>query len=120
MPDWENGVLFIGDKGLLVSGYFNHVLLPEKDFPPPPKPDPEDGGYEERHHQEWIQAIKTGGATSCNFDYAGALAETVQLGNAAYRSGEKIVWDPVRLEAVNNNSKAAQYIRHQYRSGWSL
>jgi predicted dehydrogenase len=119
LPDWDSGVLFIGDKGMLVSGYFNYALLPEKNFPAPPKLDPEGGDYEKKHHQEWIQAIKTGGATSCNFDYAGALAETVQLGNAAFRSGGKIVWDPARLEAVNNPN-AAQFIRHHYRSGWSL
>jgi hypothetical protein len=119
VADWDSGVLFIGEKGMLASGYFNHVLLPEKDFPAPPPPEGGGDNYEPKHHQEWIQAIKSGGAASCNFDYAGTLAETVQLGNAAYRCGEKILWDPARFQAVNNPG-AAQYIHHHYRAGWKI
>ena len=32
IPQWENGVLFIGDKGMLLSDYGKHVLLPEDKF----------------------------------------------------------------------------------------
>ena len=95
------------------------MLLPEKDFPAPPAAGAGGDDYEKKHHQEWIQAIKSGGTTSCNFDYAGRLAETVQLGNAAYRSGGKIVWDAERLQAANN-PEAAQYIHHHYRAGWRI
>jgi hypothetical protein len=109
----------MGDAGMLLSDYFNHVRLPEKEPSAPRQSWPDDDHYEQKHHQEWIQAIKTEGATSCNFDYAGTLAETVQLGNAAYRSGQKIVWDPARLKALNN-PLAAQYIHHHYRSGWKI
>jgi predicted dehydrogenase len=119
VADWGSGVLFMGEKGMLASGYFNYMLLPEKDFPAPPAPGAGGDDYEQKHHQEWIQAIKSGGATSCNFDYAGRLAETVQLGNAAYRSGGKILWDPARLQAANNPD-AAQYIHHHYRAGWRI
>jgi predicted dehydrogenase len=120
LPEWGNGVLFIGDKGMLLSEYFRHVLLPEKDFPPPPATASAGGDdYEGKHHRQWIEAIKTGGTTSCNFDYSGALTEAVLLGNAAYRSGGKILWDPVRLQAAGN-PVAEQYIRHHYRTGWKI
>jgi predicted dehydrogenase len=120
LPEWGNGVLFIGDKGMLLAEYWKYVLLPEKDFPPPPAvARRKDDDYERKHHQEWIKAIKTGGTTSCNFDYSGALTESVLLGNAAYRSGGKIVWDPVNLQAVGN-PLAKQYIRHHYRKGWKI
>ena len=40
IPQWPDGVLFIGDKGMLLSDYSKHLLLPEKQFegfvPPPP------------------------------------------------------------------------------------
>ena len=42
------------------------------------------------HHQEWIDACKTGSPTTCNFDYSGAVTETVLLGNVAYRAGKKL------------------------------
>jgi len=119
MPAWgPDGVLFVGEKGMLLANYDKYVLLPEKEFAgyePPPHSIPDSIG----HHAEWIQAIKTGGPTTCNFDYSGALTEAVLLGNVAYRSGTKIEWDPHHLRAIGN-PKAERFIQHQYRKGWSL
>jgi hypothetical protein len=114
----DDGTLFIGDKGKLQSSYGKHRLLPEKDFVGfvPPKPSiPRSIG----HHEEWIQACKTGGPTTCNFDYAGALTETGLLGNVAYRVGKKIEWDPKNLRA-KNCPEAEQFIQHHYRAGWKI
>ena len=113
-----NGVLFIGEKGDLVADYGNHKVFPEeafKDFKRPEKTIPESIG----HHAEWIQAAKTGSATTCNFGYSGALTESVLLGNVAYRVGKKIDWDPTALQA-KNCPEAAPYVRPAYRKGWSL
>jgi predicted dehydrogenase len=122
LPDWGNGVLFIGDKGMLLAGYWDYLLLPKPGATETPKartkPKREDD-YETVHHQEWINAIKTGGKTSCNFDYAGALTEAVLLGNVAYRSGAKVTWDAEALRAVGN-AQAEEFIQHHYRSGWSI
>ncbi|MFA6564260.1 MAG: hypothetical protein WCV00_20325 [Verrucomicrobiia bacterium] len=68
---------------------------------------------------EWINACKTGGPTTCNFDYSGALAETVLLGNVAYRTGERLTWDSQLLRPVNC-PKADHFIQHQYRKGWRI
>src|SRR5262249_8102398 len=40
IPKWNDGVLFVGAKGMILSNSSKHVLLPEKDFRdfPPPKP----------------------------------------------------------------------------------
>jgi predicted dehydrogenase len=116
--DWKSGVLFVGEKGWLLSDYGRHLLLPEKDFEGLQRPDPfipDSIG----HHQEWIQACKTGGRTTCPFDYSGPLTETALLGNVAYRAGEKLEWDPVTLRA-RNCPEATRYIEHEYREGWAL
>src|SRR6185437_11710518 len=84
IPRWPDGHLFIGDKGLLLSNYDKHLLLPEKNFEgfqPPPQKYPHSPG----HHQEWIQACKSGGPTLANFDYSGWLTEANHLGNVAFR-----------------------------------
>jgi predicted dehydrogenase len=119
LPEWGNGVLFVGDKGMLLAAYEKYVLLPEKNFPVPPARPQRPDDYEGKHHQEWIAAIKNGGATSCNFDYSGALTEAVLLGNVAYRSGAKVDWNPASLSAAGN-ARAEQYIRHHYRRGWKI
>ena len=58
-------------------------------------------------------------ATTCNFDYSGALAETVLLGNVAYRAGGKLQYD-ARTGRVTGNANAEQYLRREYRRGWTL
>jgi predicted dehydrogenase len=119
LPQWGDGTLFVGEKGMLLADYGRHVLLPEDKFrgfqrPKPTIPD------SLGHHREWIEAIKTGGTTTCNFDYAGALTEAVLLGNVSYRLGNKpLTWDAKNLKAVNE-PEAERFIQHHYRRGWNL
>jgi hypothetical protein len=118
IPQWGNGVLFIGDKGMLLADYGKNLLLPEeqyKDFKRPEQTIPESLG----HHQEWITACKTGSPTLSNFEYACALTEANHLGNVAYRVGKKIEWDSTTLRCPNA-PEAAKFIRREYRKGWDL
>lgn len=118
IPQWGSAVLFVGDKGMLLSDYGKHVLLPEdqyKDFERPEPFIPASKG----HHAEWIHACKTGDPTTCNFEYAGWLTEANHLGNVAYRAGEKLEWNPQEMKATNT-SAAEPYIKRKYRMGWTL
>ena len=71
------------------------------------------------HHNEWMEAIRTGKPALCAFEYAGPLAETVLLGNVAYRSGKKLDWDAASLKA-KNCPEAEQFLKREYRKGWTL
>ncbi len=118
VPRWGAGVIFVGSKGMLVADYGRYVLLPEEDFEgftPPPKSIPDSVG----HHREWLDACKTGGTTTCSFDYSGALTEAVLLGNVSYRCGRPLEWDAKACK-VTNTSEAEKYLRHHYREGWKL
>jgi predicted dehydrogenase len=118
LPKWGMGVLFVGEKGMLQADYDRRLLFPKdkyKDFKAPEPTIPSSIG----HHAEWIAACKDGRPTTCNFDYSGALTESVLLGNVAYRVGQKIEWDAANLK-VTNCSDAENYLRRDYRKGWSL
>jgi predicted dehydrogenase len=118
LPKWGDGVLFVGDKGMLLADYGNRKLLPEKQFEgyeAPKQTIPNSIG----HHKEWIEACKSSGPTTCNFDYSGALTEAVLLGNVAYRLGKPITWDAKALKATGEPD-ADKFLHKEYRKPWSL
>ncbi len=118
VPQWANAVLFIGSEGMLIADYGQHKLLPEEKFADFKRPEPfipDSIG----HHREWVEACKTGGQTTCNFDYSGALTEAALLCNVALRTGKKLTWDVKNLKAVGC-PEADAFLRREYRKGWTL
>lgn len=118
IPQWGNGVLFIGDEGMLLADYNKHLLLPEdkfKDFQPPEPFIPDSPGQ----HEEWLLACMNGTPTASPFSYSGPLTEANHLGNVAFRAGEKIVWDAKNMR-VTNVERANQFLSREPRAGWSL
>ena len=113
-----SGVMFVGSEGKMFANYGSYKLFPEEKFanyqPPKPSISKSIG-----HHAEWIKACKDGSATTCNFDYSGALSEAVLLGNVAFRVGEKLEWDAKNLRATNCPA-ADKYISKKYRPGWEV
>ena len=118
IPQWPNGMLFVGDKGMILADYRKHVLLPEKEFEGFKRPAPSIPSSP-GHWAEWVRACKTGGPTGSNFEYAGWLTEANHLGNVAYRAGKRLEWDAERMKATNC-SEADEFIRREYRAGWKL
>jgi predicted dehydrogenase len=115
---WGLGVLFVGDKGMLAADYGHYNLLPKEqfdDFTPPAKSIADSIG----HWKEWVQACKSGSPTTCNFDYSGALTETILLGIVAFRSGQRLEWDAAGLKATNYPD-AERFVRKQYRKGFEV
>jgi predicted dehydrogenase len=113
-----SGVMFVGSEGKLFGDYTNYRLFPQEKyagFELPAPSIPRSIG----HYAEWIRACKEGTATTCNFDYGGALTESVLLGNVAFRTGKKIQWDANRL-TVTNVPDAARLIKKEYRPGWEV
>jgi predicted dehydrogenase len=114
-----NGTVFTGDDGQLVVDHGKMPqLLPEEkyaDFEGPEPFLPTSPG----HHQQWIDACKTGSRTGSPFTYAGPFTEIVLLGNVAYRSGASIDWDP-SAGRVTNVPAANEYLTKEYRHGWEI
>jgi predicted dehydrogenase len=116
----NEGLVFVGDNGTIMCGFSGEDphLLPEsrmKTFQPPPKTLPRSPGND----CEWIEACKGGKPGGANFEYEAAITETILLGNVALRSGKKLYWDGPNLK-VTNVPAAQQYVKFEYRPGWTL
>ena len=117
----DSASLMVGSKGTLYSpdDYGGKsIWLPKdqyKDYKPPAPTLPRSPG----HHAEWIAACKGGPPAMSNFEHAGPFTEFVLLGNVAIRTQKKIEWDAEGLKA-KGCPEADQYIKREYRKGWSL
>jgi hypothetical protein len=129
----ESGSLVIGEKGMMMSlsdyGSSDQVIfdanvdlgsitVPEV-FPRNAKPG-EKLNMDQAQKDEWIAGFNGGPKPMSNFDYAGMLTEFIVLGNIAIRMpGEKLAWDGPGMK-FSNNEKANQYLKNDYREGWSV
>jgi predicted dehydrogenase len=115
-----NGVLFIGDKGVIMCAGWGGPprILPDErmdGYRRPAKTIPRSKG----HHRDWLKACKGGPPASSNFEYGARITELVLLGNVALRVGKKIRWDAANLRATNA-PEADQYLKDPYRRGWEI
>jgi hypothetical protein len=121
--DREGGVIFVGDRGLLMHGTYGGkpTLFPESlrgDAGQVPQKLPRITGS---HEMNWVAACKGQGQATCPFDYAARLTEVMLLGVVALRAGQgvKIHYDGAAMR-ITNPTSANQFLTREYRSGWSV
>jgi predicted dehydrogenase len=148
-PGNGNGVLMIGDKGIMTCtsyGSIPQVYLNNGDKLTMPEGYETSNPYEKMpeygHQVSWTAACKAGfgskehQALTSSFDYAGPLTETILMGNLAIRSYQtsfrkdergratfegrkKLLWDGQNMK-ITNFDEANQFVSRPYRDGWKL
>ncbi|MBI2929199.1 MAG: Gfo/Idh/MocA family oxidoreductase [Verrucomicrobia bacterium] len=123
-----SGCLLIGDKGRIFSpddygSQFYIRMNDERELVGSKQHEalkaiPENFVKSPGHYKEWLDACKGGQPGYSNFDIAAYLTEIILLGCVALRVGKKLDWDGPKMRA-KNAPEAAQYVRRQYRKGWS-
>jgi predicted dehydrogenase len=125
---WTGGGIMIGSKGAIPfgeiyaskpSGLQLVKLLPgelDKDYKRPARTVPR---IASSHCMEWVECVKAGKQTSCNFEYGGNVCMISMLGDIATRlKGTKLHWD-----AKGGKFKEAEgnkLLQREYRKGWEL
>jgi predicted dehydrogenase len=123
VPLKTNGVIFVGERGILMNDTYgqNPRLYPTSlmaDAALVPQ------SYERigwGHEINWAKACMGQATASSPFEYAARLTETMLLGIVALRTGpgRKLSYDGERM-LVTNIPEANQYLRREYRAGWSV
>lgn len=115
--DTANGTFIVGeDITLFVDTYSSSVrVFPEERFEEikptlPPKTLPRIKGGPQK---EFADAIREGGKTGSNFDYAAPFTEVALLGNVALFAGERIEYDSKKMK-IKNVKAANKYLYSQY------
>jgi predicted dehydrogenase len=143
--DSANGVLMIGEKGIISTNINDSSPMMPKLFLydgtqefGPTAADVVESEY--GHQRKWVEACKAGfnspehKALTSSFDYAGPMTETVLMGNLAIRSymlrkevngkmqfygRRKLLWDGVNMK-ITNFEDANQFVGREYRKGWEM
>lgn len=127
------GIAFIGNNGTLVVHRGGFTVYPEREFvgwgkEGPLKMEPIEGGgppegvsYLDLHTRNFIDAVKTGdpGLLNTPLESGSLAAINAQMGNIAYRTGEKVRWNDATGEFVDNPA-ANELARAHYHNGWTL
>jgi predicted dehydrogenase len=118
----ETGAIVLGDRGGITYGSHGAGgvrIFPEakmKAYKLPAKTIPR----VKNHHQDWLQAIRSGGKAGSNFDYGGPLTEIALLGIIATRMlGRKLAWDGQAMR-FTNCPEANALLTPASRAGWTL
>ena len=117
----EGGLVFNGSKGKLMAGVYggSPMLIPETARRTAKYPPKTLERVKTSHEMNWVSCCKSGKLPNAHFGYSGPLTEMTVLGNVARRVDTRIEWDAENLK-VTNNAKANQYVKKEYRKGWSL
>jgi hypothetical protein len=145
-PGSYNGVLMIGEKGIISTNINDSSPLTPKlylnDGTTEFGPEVENFAEPEYGHQRmWVDACKAGFNSkehknlTFSFDYAGPMTETVLMGNLAIRSymlrkpnnkgrldfyaRKKLLWDGDNIK-ITNLDEANQFVGREYRKGWEI
>ncbi len=118
----NHGLGFVGENGTLVVDRNGWEVIPEvvnkqKRMEAVALQKGTNEGLK-NHVQNFLECMKTRNPnTNASVEIGAHIAKFSHLGNIAYRSGKKLVWDGLRF---TNDEEANKYLLPSYREPWKL
>ncbi len=126
--DSDYGILFHGTNGTLFVDRRGYELVPEydrekEDIESRPRVAPRRGrstsGGNREHHDNWLDCIASRKLPTCDVEIGHLSSVLPHLGNIAYQTGSRLVWDGVK-ERFEKNDEANAMLGREYRAPWKL
>jgi hypothetical protein len=118
----NHGLGFVGENGTLVIDRSGWEVIPEKvngkirmEAVPLKQGSGKGLANHVKNHLECI--VKRNPNTNASIEIGAHIAKFSALGNIAYRTGKKLIWDGTRF---TNDSEANTFLVPEYRAPWSL
>lgn len=114
----QEGVMYVGDKGLLIAGFNGEG---PRVYPESSKYEskPESREYGDEAVDQWIAACKGGPEPRTSFAQQSPVTESFLLGCIAQRMpGERLVWDSTNMK-ITSSEAANAFVDPPWRGNWS-
>jgi len=115
-----HGMSYIGENGTLVLDRDGWEVIPEKNKIEAVPVQKNVGSGLDLHVKNFLSCLRNNTPEKLNagIDVGRNVALVAQMGNIAFRSGEKVIWDNSRQRFTTTN--ANKYITPEYHNGWTL
>jgi predicted dehydrogenase len=122
LGNWKrpHGMSYIGENGTLVLDRNGWEVFPEKQRMEPVPLQKNVGDGLDLHVKNFLDCMKnnTPQKLHAGIDVGHDVALVAQMGNIAFRSGEKVIWDDTKQSF--QTSTASKFITPEYHNGWKL
>jgi|WetSurMetagenome_2_1015567.scaffolds.fasta_scaffold00018_79 predicted dehydrogenase len=115
-----HGMSYVGENGTLVLDRNGWEVIPEKKKIEAVPVQKNVGSGLDLHVRNFLDCIKSNSPQKLNagIDIARDVALVAQMGNIAYRSGEKVYWNSEKQQFTS--ASANKFITPVYNNGWTM
>ena len=119
----DHGIAYIGNNGTLIVNRGGWEVIEEKQSKSKvskPLVKPSDNGLD-KHWENFVSVVKSRKTEDlhCSIQAGAHVATVAQMGNIAFRSGKKLVWDGAK-ERFTDDDINKQYMLKEYQNGYKL
>lgn len=119
----NHGIAFIGNNGTLVLDRGGWEVIEEKQSKSKvskPLVKSSDNGLN-KHWENFVEVVKSRKMENlhCSIQAGAHVATVAQMGNIAFRTGQKLVWDKAKGEFTDNKVNK-NYLMKEYQNGYKL
>src|SRR6478735_9252336 len=119
----DHGIAYIGNNGTLILNRGGWEIIEEKQSKnkiSKPFEKPSDNGLN-KHWENFVQVVKSRKVEDlhCSIQAGAHVATVSQMGNIAFRSGQKLVWDGAK-ERFTDDAINKEYLLKEYHNGYKL
>lgn len=125
----DRGVIFYGENGSLETGHNGYKIfdqsnkvvreLDSKDVIDGRDPSSPSANLDRVHIEDFLNAIKDNRSPNADIEELHKSTTLVQLGNIAWRTGEKLITNPLNGHIINS-PEAQKLWSREYEPGWEL
>ena len=119
----DHGIAYIGNNGTLILNRGGWEVIEEKQSKNKvvmPFQKPSDNGLD-KHWENFVSVVKSRKMEDlhCPIQAGAHVATVSQMGNIAFRSGEKLTWDAAK-EKFTSDAINKKYLTKEYHNGYKL